>query len=101
MMYYLHLLAEQVKGTNVFFYVTFRAVCAAVTAFALSLVFGNWVIRKLIALKIGQPIRTAAEVHRLAELHSGKAGVPTMGGVLVIGSGRVVIALLLMDLTKQ
>ncbi|MFL6537446.1 MAG: phospho-N-acetylmuramoyl-pentapeptide-transferase [Chthoniobacterales bacterium] len=86
MMYYLHLLAEQVKGTNVFFYVTFRAVCAAVTAFALSLVFGNWVIRKLIALKIGQPIRTAAEVHRLAELHSGKAGVPTMGGVLVIGS---------------
>jgi phospho-N-acetylmuramoyl-pentapeptide-transferase len=86
MMYYLHLLAEQVKGTNVFFYVTFRAVCAAVTAFALSLVFGNWIIRKLIALKIGQPIRTAAEVHRLAELHSGKAGVPTMGGVLVIGS---------------
>jgi phospho-N-acetylmuramoyl-pentapeptide-transferase len=86
MMYYLHLLAEQVKGTNVFFYVTFRAVCAAVTAFALSLIFGNWVIRKLIALKIGQPIRTAAEVHRLAELHSGKAGVPTMGGVLVIGS---------------
>ena len=86
MMYYLHLLAEQVKGTNVFFYVTFRAVCAAVTAFALSLIFGNWVIRKLIALKIGQPIRTAAEVHRLAELHSGKAGVPTMGGVIVIGS---------------
>jgi phospho-N-acetylmuramoyl-pentapeptide-transferase len=86
MMYYLHLLAEQVKGTNVFFYVTFRAVCAAVTAFALSLIFGNWIIRKLIALKIGQPIRTAAEVHRLAELHSGKAGVPTMGGVLVIGS---------------
>jgi phospho-N-acetylmuramoyl-pentapeptide-transferase len=86
MMYYLHLLAEQVKGTNVFFYVTFRAVCAAVTAFVLSLAFGNFVIRKLIALKIGQPIRSADEVHRLAELHSGKAGVPTMGGVLIIGS---------------
>ncbi len=86
MMYYLHLLAEQVKGTNVFFYVTFRAVAAAVTAFALSLIFGNFVIRKLISLKVGQPIRTADEVRRLAELHGGKQGTPTMGGVLVIGA---------------
>ncbi len=29
MMYYLHLLSEQVKGFNVFSYVTFRAVAAA------------------------------------------------------------------------
>ena len=86
MMYYLHLLSEQVKGFNVFSYVTFRAVAAAVTAFVLSLAFGNLVIRKLIALKAGQPIRTADEVHRLAELHSAKQGVPTMGGVLVIGT---------------
>jgi phospho-N-acetylmuramoyl-pentapeptide-transferase len=86
MMYYLHLLSEQVKGFNVFSYVTFRAVAAAVTAFVLSLAFGNFVIRKLIALKAGQPIRTADEVHRLAELHSAKQGVPTMGGVLVIGT---------------
>jgi phospho-N-acetylmuramoyl-pentapeptide-transferase len=93
MMYYLHLLSEQIKGFNVFTYVTFRAVAAAITAFVLSLVFGNYVIRKLIALKAGQPIRTAAEVHRLAELHSGKKGIPTMGGVLVIGA--VVISSLL------
>jgi phospho-N-acetylmuramoyl-pentapeptide-transferase len=86
MMYYLHLLAEQVKGFNVFSYVTFRAVVAAVTAFALSLVFGNFVIRKLISLKVGQPIRTADEVRKLAELHGGKKGTPTMGGVLVIGA---------------
>jgi phospho-N-acetylmuramoyl-pentapeptide-transferase len=86
MMYYLHLWSDDVKGFNVFSYVTFRAVAAAITAFGLSLVFGNYVIRKLIALKIGQPIRTAEEVHRLAELHSGKKGVPTMGGVLVIGA---------------
>ena len=57
MMYYLHHLSEQFKGFNVFFYVTFRAVAAAVTAFVLSLIFGNFVIRKLIALKVGQPIR--------------------------------------------
>src|SRR2546423_12488904 len=89
MMYYLHLLSEQIKGFNVFSYVTFRAVAAAVTAFVLSLAFGNFVIRKLIALKIGQPIRTADEVHRLAELHSAEQGVPTMGGVLIIGTGFV------------
>ena len=86
MMFYLHRLSEQIPGFNVFFYVTFRSVAAAVTAFALSLTFGPFVIRKLILLKIGQPIRTAEEVHRLAELHAAKKGIPTMGGVLVIGS---------------
>src|SRR5207244_9780069 len=40
----------------------------------------------LTALKLGQPIRAAEEVHRLAELHFGKQGTPTMGGVLVIGA---------------
>src|SRR5256885_8227971 len=86
MMFYLHRLSDQVGGLNVFFYVTFRAVAAAVTAFSLCLIFGNFVIRKLTALKIGQPIRTADEVRRLAELHGGKQGTPTMGGVLVIGA---------------
>jgi len=84
--FYLHHLSEHFKGFNVFYYVTFRSVAAAVTAFVLSLLFGHFVIRKLISLKVGQPIRTAAEVHRLAELHAGKQGTPTMGGVLVIGS---------------
>ena len=86
MMYYLHRLSDQVGGFNVFFYVTFRAVAAAVTAFVVCLIFGNYVIRKLTALKLGQPIRQAAEVHRLAELHGGKQGTPTMGGVLIIGA---------------
>ena len=86
MIYYLHRLSDQFIGFNVFFYVTFRAVAAAVTAFLVTLIFGNFVIRSLIALKLGQPIRAAAEVHRLAELHGGKQGTPTMGGVLVIGA---------------
>src|SRR5437660_11028892 len=86
MMFYLHRLSDQVGGLNVFFYVTFRAVASAVTAFALSLVFGNFIIRKLISLKIGQPIRSVEEVRRLAELHGGKQGTPTMGGVLAIGA---------------
>ncbi len=86
MMYFLHHLSDRFIGFNVFLYVTFRAIAAAVTAFLLTLIFGNYVIRILIALKLGQPIRGAAEVHRLAELHGGKQGTPTMGGVLVIGS---------------
>ena len=86
MMYYLNFFGDEVPGLNVFTYVTFRAVAAAITAFAISLVFGNLIIRKLISLKVGQPIRTAAEVHRLAELHGGKQGIPTMGGVLIISA---------------
>src|SRR5438874_12779842 len=85
MMYYLHRFSDQFIGFNVFSYVTFRSVAAAVTAFVISLIFGNFVIRKLTALKLGQPIRLAAEVHRLAELHGGTHGTPTMGGVLIIG----------------
>jgi phospho-N-acetylmuramoyl-pentapeptide-transferase len=86
MMYYLHRFSDQFIGFNVFYYVTFRSVAAAVTAFAVSLIFGNFVIRKLTALKLGQPIRAAEEVHRLAELHFGKQGTQTMGGVLIIGA---------------
>ncbi len=86
MMYYLHRFSDQFIGFNVFSYVTFRSVAAAVTAFVISLIFGNFVTRKLTALKLGQPIRLAAEVHRLAELHGGKQGTPTMGGVLIIGA---------------
>lgn len=71
---------------NLFKYVTFRAATAGLLAFAISIILGPWIIRKLISLKVGQPIRTAAEVHKLAELHGGKIGTPTMGGVLILAS---------------
>ncbi len=71
---------------NLFQYVTFRAATAGLLAFGLSLVIGPRIIRKLISLKVGQPIRTAEEVHKLAELHGGKIGTPTMGGVLIIAT---------------
>lgn len=78
---------------NLFQYITFRAAGAGVLAFLLSLIFGPRVIRRLISLKLGQPLRTAEEVHKLAELHGGKLGTPTMGGVLILGS--VIIATLI------
>ncbi|MCX8513375.1 MAG: phospho-N-acetylmuramoyl-pentapeptide-transferase, partial [Chthoniobacteraceae bacterium] len=42
---------------------------------------------------LGQPIRTADEVHKLFELHGKKAGTPTMGGVLI--HGAVIVSALL------
>lgn len=78
--------AVSCRFLNLFQYITFRAACAGLLAFTLSLVIGPRVIRKLISLKVGQPIRTAAEVHKLAELHGGKIGTPTMGGVLILGT---------------
>ncbi|MBL9181421.1 MAG: phospho-N-acetylmuramoyl-pentapeptide-transferase [Verrucomicrobiaceae bacterium] len=74
------------KILNLFKYHTFRAGGAAITAFVLSLLYGDKLICKLISLKIGQPIRTAEEVHKLAELHGKKAGTPTMGGILILGT---------------
>ena len=71
---------------NLLKYITFRAAMAGLLAFMLSVWLGPRVIRRLISLKVGQPLRTAEEVHRLAELHGGKVGTPTMGGVLIIGS---------------
>ena len=84
---------DLLKALNVFSYITFRAICAGITAFLISVIFGNFVIRKLISLKFGQPIRTAAEVHKLHELHGSIKGTPTMGGILLIGS--IVISTLL------
>ncbi len=71
---------------NLFQYITFRAASAGLLAFVISILVGPRVIRKLISLKVGQPIRTADEVHKLAELHGGKIGTPTMGGVLILGA---------------
>jgi phospho-N-acetylmuramoyl-pentapeptide-transferase len=92
MLYYLFQWTDQWHGEaaaklfHVFQYISFRAMGAGLTAFLVSVLFGKRVIKRLIELKIGQPIRTAEEVHRLNTLHSGKQGTPTMGGILLIGS---------------
>ncbi len=85
--------AETFSFLNIFKYLTVRAALSCLIAFGLSLWTGPRIIRRLISLKIGQPIRTAAEVHKLHELHGAKAGTPTMGGVMIIAT--VTIAVLL------
>lgn len=78
---------------NVLHYHSIRAGGACLTAFALSLLFGERVIRKLISLKIGQPVRSKEEVQKLFDLHGKKAGTPTMGGVLLLGTFIVSVLL--------
>ncbi len=91
--------AETFSFLRLLGYITLRAGLAATIAFALSLALGGRVIRKLISLKVGQPIRTAAEVHKLAELHGGKAGTPTMGGIMILGTVFIAV-LLCADMTN-
>jgi len=92
MLYYLSQFGTLLHGVhigkvlNVFQYISFRALCAGLTSFLICLMFGNTVIRRLVELKLGQPIRSSDEVHRLNELHGGKKGTPTMGGILLIAA---------------
>ena len=54
MLYYLHQLDYYVAGLNVFRYVTFRTAGASITALAIGLLLGPWMIRKLREFQIGQ-----------------------------------------------
>jgi len=82
MLYYLLVpLSDYSVVFNVFRYITFRSVYAAVTALLLSFLLGPWVIRRLRALKLGQCVREDGPRSHLA-----KAGTPTMGGLLILAA---------------
>lgn len=84
MLYYLlYPLRHIFFGFNVIRYITFRSAVAAVTAFLISVIFGNFFIKKLYELKIGQRVRKE-ECPALYQLHRNKEGTPTMGGILII-----------------
>jgi len=63
----------------VFNYITLRAVLATLTALAIGLLAGPWLIRKLAQMKIGQAVRTDGP-----QTHLAKSGTPTMGGALIL-----------------
>lgn len=73
---------------NVFRYITFRTIYAAITALIICFVAGPWLIGKLRSLQIGQSIREEGP-----HTHFAKKGTPTMGGIMVIFA--VVISTLL------
>ena len=87
-------LAETFGGFNVVRYITFRTAAATLTALFISFMVGPWLIRKLAALRVGQPIREDGPDHQA------KAGTPTMGGLLILMSLGVSV-LLWADLTNR
>ncbi len=74
-------LSQDIRAFNVFNYITFRTMLAALTALAISFVVGPYMIRMLTAYKIGQSVRDDGP-----QTHLEKAGTPTMGGALVLVS---------------
>lgn len=66
---------------NVTRYITFRTAAASLTALAISLLLGPWMIAKLRAFQIGQVIRQEGP-----QSHKAKAGTPTMGGLLILAA---------------
>jgi phospho-N-acetylmuramoyl-pentapeptide-transferase len=75
----LYPLHTTISAFNVFRYITFRTIYAALTAFFICFLLGPWTIRKLGALQVGQYVREDGP-----QSHLQKAGTPTMGGVLII-----------------
>ena len=73
-------LSDEISAFNVFRYVSVRTAAAAATAIVLSLGLGPFVISRLARLRVREQIRSDGPAHQ----H--KAGTPTMGGVLIVGS---------------
>jgi phospho-N-acetylmuramoyl-pentapeptide-transferase len=70
---------EWFSPLNVFRYITFRTSLAVATAMLASLILGPWMIGRLKMLHMTQQIRDDGP-----KAHMGKAGTPTMGGLLIM-----------------
>jgi phospho-N-acetylmuramoyl-pentapeptide-transferase len=88
-------LAHDIRGFNVFNYITLRAVLATLTSLAISFMVGPRMIRKLTEYKVGQAVRDDGP-----QTHLVKAGTPTMGGALILVA-IAVATLLWADLTNR
>lgn len=73
-------LKDALSPLRILGYVTFRTMAGSATSFLLSLILGPKVIRWLLELKIGQPVRD----DEVLAMQRKKAGTPTMGGVLIL-----------------
>jgi phospho-N-acetylmuramoyl-pentapeptide-transferase len=85
---------DEFSVLNVVRYLTFRTAVASITALALSLVLGPWLIARLRAFQIGQVVRSDVPA-----AHRPKAGTPTMGGLLILAA-VFIPTLLWADLTN-
>jgi phospho-N-acetylmuramoyl-pentapeptide-transferase len=84
-------------GFDVFRFITVRATLAAGTALLIAIFGGKRVIRKLRRRQIGETIREGEDAGVVSHAH--KAGTPTMGGLILVGSLAAAV-LLWGDLTN-
>jgi phospho-N-acetylmuramoyl-pentapeptide-transferase len=95
MLYYLlYSLRDEFSVLGVVRYLTFRTAVASLTALAISLILGPWLIKRLREFQIGQVVRTDGPA-----AHKSKAGTPTMGGLLILAAVFLPV-LLWADLTN-
>ncbi len=92
MFYYLTEWSDLLFALNIFKYITFRAAMAAVTTFLLCIVFGPLFTRYLKKRKIRERAKRK-DCPDLAEFYHTKEGIPTMGGIFIVGS--IMISVLL------
>ena len=97
MLYWLlfQVLHRYVPAFRLFGYITTRVALANLTALAIALAMGPWLIRKLRQWSFGQHIREDGP-----QSHQKKAGTPTMGGLLIVVA-IVVPTLLWADLSNR
>jgi phospho-N-acetylmuramoyl-pentapeptide-transferase len=72
-------LEEYVRAFGVVQYLSFRGILSVLTALAISLWLGPWLIERLNHYQIGQSVRTDGP-----QSHLSKSGTPTMGGALIL-----------------
>jgi phospho-N-acetylmuramoyl-pentapeptide-transferase len=68
-------------GFDIFRFITFRSAAAAITALLISLFLGPKIIKILKVKQIGESAKLEAP-----KTHLVKAGTPTMGGLMILGS---------------
>ncbi len=90
-----NLFANDIRGLSVINYITMRTVLATATAMLIALMIGPRMIRWLLAMKIGQSVRTDGP-----QTHLVKQGTPTMGGAMVLLS-IAISTLLWADLSNR
>src|SRR5919108_4620759 len=76
---WLYPLHTEFSFLNVFRYLSFRIIYAAVTAFLIAFILAPPLIRKLQQIRLGQFIREDGPSRHLT-----KSGTPTMGGLLIL-----------------
>lgn len=86
---------KDIPGLSALQYLTLRSVLATATAMAIALIIGPRMIRWLLAMKIGQSVRTDGP-----QSHLQKQGTPTMGGAMVL-LAIAISTLLWADLTNR